>query len=42
MAIDQQRSFTNPFDVAAPEGAEGHEAMYPYYAVLSEDRRAKD
>ena len=42
MAIDQQRSFTNPFEVRAPEGAEGHEAMYPYYAVLSDDRREKD
>ena len=42
MAIDQQRGFTNPFDVPTPAGAEGHEAMYPYYAVLGEDRRAKD
>ncbi len=33
-------SFANPFDIAAPEGAEGWESLYRYYALLSEDRRA--
>lgn len=34
------RSFTNPFQVETPEGAEGWQRLYPYYAVFSEDRRA--
>jgi pyruvate,water dikinase len=32
--------FPSPFAVAAPEGAEGWERLYPYYALFSEDRRA--
>lgn len=32
-------AFPSPFDVAAPEGAEGWARMYPYYSVFSEDRR---
>lgn len=32
--------FQNPFHVDTPEGAEGWERLYPYYAVFSEDRRA--
>lgn len=32
--------FESPFEVGAPEGAEGWERLYPYYAVFSEDRRA--
>jgi pyruvate,water dikinase len=34
-----KRSFANPFDIAAPEGAEGWERLYPYYMLFSEDRR---
>jgi pyruvate,water dikinase len=34
--------FANPFDIKAPEGAEGWEEMYPYYAQISEERRALD
>jgi pyruvate,water dikinase len=32
-------SFPNPFEIETPEGAEGWERMYPYYALFSEDRR---
>ena len=38
MAVSD-RTFTNPFEVPVPEGAEGWERLYPYYAVFSEDRR---
>jgi pyruvate,water dikinase len=31
--------FQSPFAVETPEGAEGWERLYPYYAVFSEDRR---
>jgi len=31
--------FTSPFDVATPEGAEEWEELYPYYALISEERR---
>ena len=33
------RGFMSPFEVPAPEGCEGWEAMYPYYALFSEERR---
>jgi pyruvate,water dikinase len=33
-------SFPSPFAITAPEGAEGWERLYPYYALFSEDRRA--
>lgn len=42
MAIEQRRTFTNPFEVEAPSGAEGWERMYPYYGLLSEERRASE
>lgn len=36
---DQQASvFPDPLSVPTPEGCEGWEEMYPYYAVFSEDR----
>ncbi|MCW2985456.1 MAG: hypothetical protein JWR63_3026, partial [Conexibacter sp.] len=31
--------FPSPFAVTAPDGAEGWERLYPYYALFSEDRR---
>lgn len=31
--------FANPFDVAAPTGAEGWQEMFPYFALISEERR---
>jgi pyruvate, water dikinase len=34
--------FASPFDIAAPPGAEDWQSLYPYYALLSEDRRALD
>jgi pyruvate,water dikinase len=37
-----KRAFTNPFDVETPPGAEGWESMYPYYGVLSDERRASE
>jgi pyruvate,water dikinase len=36
MTVDR---FTSPFDIETPAGAEGWESLYPYYALLSEDRR---
>ena len=33
------RGFMSPFEVPAPDGCEGWEAMYPYYALFSEERR---
>jgi len=39
---DGERSFTSPFDVAAPEGAEEWRRLYPYYAVFSDDRRESE
>ncbi|MDX6713491.1 MAG: pyruvate, water dikinase [Baekduia sp.] len=33
-------SFPSPFAITAPDGAEGWERLYPYYALFSEDRRA--
>lgn len=35
-------TFPNPFEIAAPPGAEGWEAMYPYYMLFSEDRRERE
>jgi pyruvate, water dikinase len=39
MATQSERAFTSPFDVPTPEGAEGWERMYPYYGLLSDERR---
>jgi pyruvate,water dikinase len=36
------QGFMSPFDVPAPEGCEGWESMYPYYALFSEERRASE
>jgi pyruvate, water dikinase len=36
------RGFMSPFEVPAPEGCEGWEAMYPYYALFSEERRESE
>jgi pyruvate,water dikinase len=36
------RGFQSPFEVAAPEGCDGWESMYPYYARFSEERRAAE
>ena len=33
------KTFPNPFAIEAPEGAEGWEALYPYYYTFSEARR---
>ncbi len=31
--------FVSPFDLPTPEGAEGWEELYPYYALISAERR---
>ena len=36
---DGDRSFTSPFEIETPPGAEGWERLYPYYMHFSEDRR---
>ncbi|MGZ4217776.1 MAG: PEP-utilizing enzyme [Solirubrobacteraceae bacterium] len=36
------RGFMSPFEVPAPDGCEGWEAMYPYYALFSEERRESE
>jgi pyruvate,water dikinase len=34
--------FPSPFEVPAPEGCDGWESMFPYYARFSEERRASE
>jgi pyruvate,water dikinase len=34
--------FLSPFEVPAPEGCEGWESMYPYYALFSEERHGSE
>ncbi|MGA9372417.1 MAG: PEP-utilizing enzyme [Solirubrobacterales bacterium] len=34
--------FLSPFEVPAPEGCEGWESMFPYYALFSEERRSSE
>jgi pyruvate,water dikinase len=38
MANKQASTFPDPLTVPTPEGCEGWEEMYPYYALFSEDR----
>jgi pyruvate,water dikinase len=40
MSARPDASFTSPFDVDTPEGADGWQSLYPYYALFSEPRRA--
>jgi len=35
-------AFPSPLSIGTPEGCEGWESMYPYYALLSEERREAD
>jgi pyruvate,water dikinase len=39
---DHDLTFPNPYSVPTPEGCEGWEEMYPYYALFDERRREKD
>lgn len=39
---DRKRRFQSPFDVATPPGAEGWHELYPYYAHISQERRATE
>ncbi len=41
-ATAQTGSFPSPYAVQTPEGCEGWEEMYPYYAVFDERRRETD
>lgn len=36
------KGFQNPFSIETPEGAEGWETMYPYYALLNREDPEKD
>jgi pyruvate, water dikinase len=36
------RGFLSPFEVPTPDGCEGWESMYPYYARFSEERRESE
>ena len=36
------QGFLSPFEVPAPEGCEGWESMFPYYALFSEERRESE
>ncbi|SFF91846.1 PEP-utilizing enzyme [Blastococcus tunisiensis] len=40
-AVPGQR-FASPFAVQTPTGAEGWQSMYPYYALLSDERRESE
>jgi pyruvate,water dikinase len=37
-----RRRFPSPYEIKPPEGCEGYEEMYPYYAVFNEERRDLD
>jgi pyruvate, water dikinase len=36
------RGFLSPFEVPPPDGCEGWESMYPYYALFSDERRESE
>ncbi len=36
------QGFLSPFEVPEPDGLEGWESMFPYYALFSEERRASE
>jgi pyruvate,water dikinase len=38
----QTGSFPSPYEIATPDGCEGWEEMYPYYALFDERRRESD
>src|SRR5256885_16631995 len=42
MSTDVRRGFESPFEITSPEGGEGWQELYPYYAVFSEERREFD
>ena len=39
MSTTEVNRFISPYDDPAPEGAEGWEALYPYYLHFRQDRR---
>ncbi len=38
----ERPSFTNPYEIEAPPGAEGWESMYPSYLLFGEEARERD
>jgi pyruvate,water dikinase len=42
MTDSKPPAFLSPFELPTPDGAEGWERMYPYYATFSEDRRGTE
>ena len=42
MSTTETSAFPSPLSIATPEGCEGWQEMYPYYALLGEDRREAD
>jgi phosphohistidine swiveling domain-containing protein len=41
-APTQTSAFPSPYEIEAPDGCEGWQEMYPYYAVFDESRREQD
>jgi hypothetical protein len=39
LSTTETSAFPSPLSIATPEGCEGWQEMYPYYALLGEDRR---
>jgi pyruvate, water dikinase len=42
MSVTTGRSFPNPYELAAPPGAEDWQRLYPYYYLFTEERREDD
>ena len=42
MSATETSAFPSPLSIETPEGCEGWQEMYPYYALLGEDRREAD
>jgi pyruvate,water dikinase len=42
LSTTETSAFPSPLSIATPEGCEGWQDMYPYYALLGEDRREAD
>jgi pyruvate,water dikinase len=40
--VSESRTFPNPYEVAAPAGAEDWRRLYPYYYLFTEEKRADD
>jgi pyruvate,water dikinase len=38
----EHKRFVSPYEVGAPQGAEGWQALYPYFLTFRDDRRAQE